>query len=633
MRKKYFIYGIIVIVIAAILCCGGVILYKIRNDSLGINGAANNTVASKKQSNGIPLYLSKQGKVGTQDVAGSKYRTITVGENNNTTIATLPNAGTEIQGVNSNFETAKNGESYNIGPGFVATYNSNSGWMVTYKGEKNPYSKHVTSNLVPKCIKMSDTTGYLYVPASSGKDQGFLMGYNLGDSSPFDWEVHINGTSKTIPRLNAFNLNGLMLNTDYGFYANKAGILYIFNDTNTMTLENQEYPNMKFIFNTGAKNNIEPIANMGYYNDSSSKEENINSNIPIICPLSSNEGYIYQKPTENAPGWIWFFNTNWNNEAPLNANGVMIPKGNYAKPVYNGSDNTVTVGEYNGIKGAVAVANSDFNGLYSNPTSISNGPESLKISVKNPNGGTVQGQAFNVENSEGTLVAKNVVTNDSGEITLYGLPQDYYTITPVNGNNNFQITEVVINNSNVPVANLVYDNGQYNAPVNLNSTTGTITVNVPANEGTGANLYQDGQLIDSQASNGNNQVVFSDIKNGLYTVATTDGNGNINSAQYQIGINSANENNSIAFQQNDNLTTGNIFAEDVDESGNPISNVEFELIQNGNVIDTQSTGSSGTVNFENEPFGQYTIKEVSTGVTQEASISDNDYTAWNYFNN
>ncbi|MGL4876004.1 MAG: MSCRAMM family protein [Clostridium sp.] len=629
MKKKYIISVLAGVIVVAVLVVGGVVVYNLRNSSLGIDNKVS-ALESKNQKNGIPLYLSKQGKEGNEKVGENKYKTITVGESDNSTIAIFPTAGTKIENVDSNFEKAVSGKSYNIGPGFIAKYDSKDGWMVTYKGEENPYSKHVTSDLVPKWIKSTDKTGYLYVPASSGKNQGFLMGYNLDNSSPFDWEVHINGTSTTIPRLNAFNLNGLMLNTDYGFYANKAGILYIFNDTNTMVLQNKEYPNMKFIFNNGAKNNIEPIENMGYYNDSSSKEKNINNNIPVIYPISSTEGYIYQKPTENAQGWIWFFNTNWNNGKPLNANGVMIPKGNYEKPVYNNVGNTVTVNSYNGIKGAVAVANSDFNGLYTNPTSSSAGAKALEISVKNSNGGSVQGQGFNVENSNGNLVAKNVVTNSDGQIILYGLPEGTYTVSSVNGN--FTIGETVINNTDVPVANLVYDNNQYTAPANLNSTTGTITVTSTDGSG-GVNLYQDGQLVQSSDLDSNNQAIFTDITNGIYTVATTDGNGDVTSSQYQVGINSTDENGAMTFHTVDNLTTGNIFAEVKDSSGNVVSNEAIELLQNGSVVDTQSTGVSGTVNFENEPFGSYTLKEVSNGQTQDVSIDDTNYTAWGYFTN
>lgn len=643
--KKGLIVGLIVVIVG-VGCGFGAYEYAmaqnhsktpIENNELTNN--TNNTAEQKKIENTKkavpkivdpqpPKALLSQGNKGVTTINGEKFATLTVGSGNSSTTAIMPNAG-ETLNVDKTFNKAQQGANNTIGKGsavFNATYNGTSGWNISFNGNTYDKAQKYTTQYVPKVIEMSSTTGYIYAPASSATNQGFLIGYNLDHKNIFSWIVSINYQNTSLPRKNALGLGNLMLSGNYGLYATNTGAIYTFNDTYTMLIQNKEYPNMRFIFNTGSLNNLEPLQNMGYFNDSFVKSPKMNNNIPVICPISSSTGYVYQKPTADAKGYIWFFNTNWNNGYSLNANGVEIPAGNYNTPSYNSSTGTVNVAQSGNIAGVTATPANDFNGpQLNNATSEQSGEKSLGIEVKTANGQLIAGQAFNVTNSNGTVVAKNVQSSSTGVVWLYGLPEDTYTITSVS-NPSFTINETVINGETAPVANLVYDGTTLNAPVDLNPTSGTITIDLSQSSAESVNLYQGGQFIGNYSENSDNQVVIPNVPNGLYTVAAVS-NGYVDSSQFEQALNSENESASTSFQNVDELTTGNIYA----QVNSGAAGVNFNLVDsNGNVVESGVTDNSGTVEFSNIPFGNYAIEDSAS--SQQVSISNNNYTAWAYFN-
>ncbi|MGL5069035.1 MAG: MSCRAMM family protein [Sarcina sp.] len=575
-----------------------------------------------------PKALLTQGTKGVTTINSEKFATLSVGSGENETTAIMPNAGETLK-VDKTFTKAVSGVNNTIGTGnavFNATYNGTSGWNISLNGTSYAKASKYTTEYVPKVIEMSSTTGYIYAPASSATNQGFLIGYNLSHTKKFSWIVSINYQNTSLPRKNALGLGNLMLSGNYGLYATNTGAIYTFNDTYTMLIQNKEYPSMRFIFNTGSLNNLEPLQNMGYFNDSFVKSPKMNNNIPVICPITSSTGYVYQKPTADAKGYIWFFNTNWNKGYSLNANGIAIPAGNYNMPSYDSSTGTVNVVASGSIAGVTATPATDFNGPQTNiATSDKSGTQSLGIEVKDASGALLAGQAFNVTNSSGKVVASNVQSNSNGIVWLYGLPQDTYTITSVS-NPSFTVSETVINGETAPVANLVYDGTTLNAPENLNPTSGTITIdlsNYP--DCNSVNLYQDGQFISNYTANSDDEVVIPNVNNGLYTVATVIG-GYVTSAQVEQALNSANESASTSFREVQNLTTGNIYA----QSNSGTVGEQFTLLDsNGNVEDSGVTDNSGTVEFSNIPFGTYTIENSSN--SQQITISSNNYTSWAYF--
>ena len=635
--KKTIILAIIILVVGAGSAFGA---YEIATASTNKNvdtksQTANNIITTNNIKNattkklGIkkivnpqpPKSLLAQGTKGVTTINSEKFATIDVGQGENQTTAIMPNAG-ETLNINKVFTKAEVGTNNTIGFGnaiFNVMYNGTNGWNISINGTSYDKVNKYTTKYVPKVIPTSETTGYIYAPASSATNQGFLIGYNLNNEKKFSWIVSINYQNTTLPRKNALGLDNLMLSGNYGLYATHTGAIYTFNDTYTMLIQNKEYPNMRFIFNTGSLNNLEPLENMGYFNDSFVKLPTTNNNIPVIYPVTGSTGYAYQKPTADAKGYIWFFNTNWNHGYTLNANGVAIPAGNYSAPSYDSSTGNVTVGS------VIATPASDFNGPLVNPTNNNSGVKSLGIEVKTSGGSLIAGQAFNITNSSGQVVAKNLQTSSSGVVWLYGLPEDTYTITSVT-NPDFSIHETVIDGENPPIANLIYNGTTLNAPENLNPTSGTITINLGASSTASINLYQDGQLINNYEENTNNQVVIPNIANGLYTVAVVE-NGYVTSAQVEQALNSSNENATGSFQSVDQLTTGNIYAQVATNT----SGVSFTLTDsNGNAIDSGVTDNSGTVEFSNIPFGNYTITGPNS--TQEVAISNNNYTAWAHFN-
>lgn len=643
--KKGLIVGLIVVIVG-VGCGFGTYEYAmaqnhsktpIENNELTNN--TNNTAEQTKIENTKkavpkivdpqpPKALLSQGNKGVTTINGEKFATLTVGSGNSSTTAIMPNAG-ETLNVDKTFNKAQQGANNTIGKGsavFNATYNGTSGWNISFNGNTYDKAQKYTTQYVPKVIEMSSTTGYIYAPASSATNQGFLIGYNLDHKNIFSWIVSINYQNTSLPRKNALGLGNLMLSGNYGLYATNTGAIYTFNDTYTMLIQNKEYPNMRFIFNTGSLNNLEPLQNMGYFNDSFVKSPKMNNNIPVICPISSSTGYVYQKPTADAKGYIWFFNTNWNNGYSLNANGVEIPAGNYNTPSYNSSTGTVNVAQSGNIAGVTATPANDFNGpQLNNATSEQSGEKSLGIEVKTANGQLIAGQAFNVTNSNGTVVAKNVQSSSTGVVWLYGLPEDTYTITSVS-NPSFTINETVINGETAPVANLVYDGTTLNAPVDLNPTSGTITIDLSQSSAESVNLYQGGQFIGNYSENSDSQVVIPNVPNGLYTVAAVS-NGYVDSSQFEQALNSENESASTSFQNVDELTTGNIYA----QVNSGAAGVNFNLVDsNGNVVESGVTDNSGTVEFSNIPFGNYAIEDGAG--SQQVSISNNNYTAWAYFN-
>ncbi|MGL4760994.1 MAG: MSCRAMM family protein [Sarcina sp.] len=597
------------------------------NKTSNVSKSAGKNVQPKIVDPQPPKDLLTQGTKGVTTINSEKFATLSVGSGENETTAIMPNAGETLK-VDKTFTKAVSGVNNTIGTGnavFNATYNGTSGWNISLNGTSYAKASKYTTEYVPKVIEMSSTTGYIYAPASSATNQGFLIGYNLSHTKKFSWIVSINYQNTSLPRKNALGLGNLMLSGNYGLYATNTGAIYTFNDTYTMLIQNKEYPSMRFIFNTGSLNNLEPLQNMGYFNDSFVKSPKMNNNIPVICPITSSTGYVYQKPTADAKGYIWFFNTNWNKGYSLNANGIAIPAGNYNMPSYDSSTGTVNVAASGSIVGVTATPATDFNGPQTNiATSDKSGTQSLGIEVKDASGALLAGQAFNVTNSSGKVVASNVQSNSNGIVWLYGLPQDTYTITSVS-NPSFTVSETVINGETAPVANLVYDGTTLNAPENLNPTSGTITIDLSNSNATSVVVYENGYIYGTQAENSNNQVVLQNMPNGLYTVATVS-NGYVTSAQFEQAINSANESSSMSFHDVQQLTTGNIYGQV--SSGQ--SGVQFTLLDsNGNVVESSVTDSSGTVNFTNIPFGTYTLEDANS--SQQITISNSNYTAWGRF--
>ena len=576
-----------------------------------------NIIISKTSGNKIvPIQLVKtlliQGTEGTAIINNEKYITTTIGNGDSETIARMPNAGEPLN-IDKTFVKATIGINNIIGnknAKFSATYNGINGWVISINGKKFEQGNKYTTTYIPKVIEMTDSTGYIYAPASTAVNQGFLIGYNLNSGNKFDSLISINYQNTNLPRKNALGLGNLILSGNHGVYTTKTGSMHTFDDTYTMFIQNKKYPNMKFIFNTGSSSNLEPLSNMKYYKQSLVKSSNVNDNIPIIYPITEATGYVYQKPTAVANGHIWLFSTGWNHGFSLNSSGLEIPTGDYAMPVYNSAKKIISVGD------SLVSPVIDFNNLSNNPIKNTSGKEDLGITVKNIKGDLVGGQIFNVRNNLGKIIARNIESSPSKTIWLYGLEEGTYTITSA-VNPSFSINETVIKGKKAPILNLDYNQGNISAPEVLNPKNGIITINLN-NDATSVNLYKDGQYINNYKKDSDNQVVIQGLMNGLYTLSSVH-NNIITSRKVEVGLNSSNENVSTSITNDDTILRGNVYVQTLKRG----AGVNISLSDSsGKTIESSKTNSSGAVEFMRLPFGKYVVSD--NGSEQDISISNSN---------
>ena len=159
------------------------------NKTSNVSKSAGKNVQPKIVDPQPPKALLTQGTKGVTTINSEKFATLSVGSGENETTAIMPNAGETLK-VDKTFTKAVSGVNNTIGTGnavFNATYNGTSGWNISLNGTSYAKASKYTTEYVPKVIEMSSTTGYIYAPASSATNQGFLIGYNLSHTKKFSW--------------------------------------------------------------------------------------------------------------------------------------------------------------------------------------------------------------------------------------------------------------------------------------------------------------------------------------------------------------------------------------------------------------------------------------------------------------
>lgn len=233
----------------------------------------------------------------------------------------------------------------------------------------------------------------------------------------------------------------------------------------------------------------------------------------------------------------------------------------------------------------------------------------LKIVKVDESGKSITNVKFNILNSSRNVIA-TMTTDTSGVTTISDLPNGTYYYQEISApenviidNNQYQFT---IDNSTKYVEKRIVNSLKGSIKIVKVDENGNYLANVKFNI-----LDSAKNKIATITTDNNGIATLVNLTNGTYYYQEVSAPENVvlDTTQYEFAINSTSK--SIEKRVVNNLIKGNLKIVKVDDLGNKLSGVKFEILDlNMNVLDTIVTGQDGTATSKSLPKGKYYYREV-----------------------
>lgn len=248
----------------------------------------------------------------------------------------------------------------------------------------------------------------------------------------------------------------------------------------------------------------------------------------------------------------------------------------------------------------------------------------IELQKNDDSGNALGGAEFTLYDHDNAAVA-SAVSDDAGIVSFSSVPYGEYTIRETKAPDGY-IVDDTIYDASVTTQGTIYDAGtavntliRGSIILQKNDEAGNVLA------GAVFTLYNaGGTSIASSASDGNGEVVFTNIPYGTYSIketkAPTGRVTDIKTFEASVTENGVTVNAGISVNT---LIHGNILLQKNDDSGKALAGAEFTIYNSdGQTVGISTSDSAGKVLFTGLPYGDYQIQEtkVPTGYMIDAAV-------------
>ena len=250
--------------------------------------------------------------------------------------------------------------------------------------------------------------------------------------------------------------------------------------------------------------------------------------------------------------------------------------------------------------------------LYTVTCNDSHSPGQIKVLKESETGKPLQGATFGLYQNGKQI--STATTGSNGIAVFSGVPLGTYQIKEISAPTGYVLNStpqtVTITSSNYTGVEDTFKDKEIHGSIQVTKTSKTGSDLAGATFG----LYQNGKLIQSQTTGSDGKADFNNLVYGTYQVKEIKAPAGYDLSSRVINVDIDQNGKVYTYTVSDQHKPGQLVITKENESGTPLQGATFQLMQDGKVLQTVTTGADGKAVFNNLAEGTYQIKETKAPV-------------------